>query len=214
VLSVCGLTKVYDGRAVVNEVTFALRPGTVTAFLGPNGSGKSTTLRMICGLTAPTAGQAWIAGRRYVDWPNPGHVVGALLHWHDLHPGRTGRGQLRFAARLAGLPGRRVDEVLEIVGLRPHADRKIGTYDLALRQRTALAQALLGDPPLLLLDEPIDGLGPDGVLAVRTLLRTHAGRGGTALVSGHLLSEVDQLADRVIVLHEGTVVGDGPASGA
>lgn len=214
VLRVYGLSKLYDGRPVVNDVTFDLRPGTVTAFLGPNGSGKSTTLRMICGLTAPTRGQAWIAGRRYANWPSPWHVAGVLLHGHDLHAGRTGRGQLRFTARLAGLPERRVDEVLEILGLRPYADQKIRTYGLALRQRTALAQALLGDPPLLLLDEPIDGLEPDGVLAIRTLLRTHADRGGTALVTGHVLSEVDRMADRVIVLNEGTVVGDGPASGA
>lgn len=211
-LSVRGLTKVYAGQYVVNEVGFDLQPGTVTAFLGPNGAGKSTTLRMICGLTPPTSGEARIAGRKFTEWANPCHVVGSLLDATATHPGRTGRGQLKVAAHLAGLPGKRVDEALDMVGLHPHADRKIGTYSLGLRQRIALAHALLADPPVLLLDEPINGLDPEGIRAIRTLLRTHAERGGTVLLSSHVLSEVDQTADRVLVINGGRIVADGPVS--
>ena len=211
-LSVRGLTKVYAGHQVVNQVSFDLRPGTVTAFLGPNGAGKSTTLRMICGLTPPTSGEAWIAGRRFVDWASPCHVVGSLLDAAATHPGRTGRGQLKVAASLAGLPSKRVDEALEMVGLQTHANRKIGTYSLGLRQRIALAHALLADPPVLVLDEPINGLDPEGIRAIRGLLRTHAERGGTVLLSSHVLSEVDQTADRVLVINGGQMVADGPVS--
>ncbi|GDY30156.1 ABC transporter ATP-binding protein [Gandjariella thermophila] len=209
-LSVRGLTKVYGGRPVVNQVSFDLQPGTVTAFLGPNGAGKSTTLRMICGLTVPTAGEARIGGRPFTAWRNPCYAVGALLDASATHPGRTGRGQLRMAARLAGLPPRRVDEVLDMVGLTGFANRRIATYSLGLRQRVALAHALLADPPLLLLDEPINGLDPDGIRAIRGLLRMHAARGGTVLLSSHLLSEVDQTADRVLVINGGRIVADGP----
>lgn len=211
-LSVRGLTKVYAGRPVVNQVSFDLRPGSVTAFLGPNGAGKSTTLRMICGLTPPTTGEARIAGRRFAEWASPCHVVGSLLDATATHPGRTGRRQLKVAASLAGLPMKRVDEALEMVGLQTHADSKIGTYSLGLRQRIALAHALIADPPVLVLDEPINGLDPEGIRAIRGLLKTHAERGGTVLLSSHLLSEVDHTADRVLVINGGQIVADGPVS--
>ena len=211
-LSVRGLTKVYAGQYMVNQLGFDLRPGTITAFLGPNGAGKSTALRMICGLTPPTSGEARVAGRKFTEWSSPCHVAGALLDATATHPGRTGRGQLKAAAQLAGLPNRRVDEALDMVGLQSHADRKIGTYSLGMRQRIALAHALLADPPVLLLDEPINGLDPEGIRAIRTLLRTHAERGGTVFLSSHILSEVDQVADRVLVINAGRIVADGPVS--
>lgn len=211
-LSVRGLTKYYGGRPVVDQIGFDLQPGTVTAFLGPNAAGKSTTLRMVCGLTPPTAGGAWIAGRTYRQWANPCYVVGALLDASATHPGRTGRGQLRMAAALTGLPARRVDEALAMVGLLEYADRRIGTYSLGLRQRLALAQALLADPPLLLLDEPVNGLDPDGIRAIRKLLRTYAARGGTVFLSSHILAEVDQTADRLLMINAGRIVADGPVS--
>ncbi|GAA0648862.1 ATP-binding cassette domain-containing protein [Kutzneria viridogrisea] len=211
-LSVRGLTKVYAGRPVVDQVGFDLQPGTVTAFLGPNGAGKSTTLRMICGLTPPTAGGALVGGRPFTAWPNPCYAVGALLDASATHPGRTGRGQLQMAVNLTGLPARRVDEVLDMVGMTQYANRKIGTYSLGMRQRIALAHALLADPPLLLLDEPINGLDPDGIRAIRALMKMHAARGGSVLVSSHLLSEVDQTADRVLVINAGRIVADGPVA--
>ncbi|RJQ71907.1 ATP-binding cassette domain-containing protein [Pseudonocardiaceae bacterium YIM PH 21723] len=209
-LSAWGLTKVYEGRTVVDQVGFELRPGTVTAFLGPNGAGKSTTLRMISGLTTPTAGHATIAGRAYQQWRNPSHVAGVLLDGQAVHPGRTGRLHLQLAAKLAGIPSRRADEVLAMVGLADAAGRKIGKYSLGMRQRLGLAHALLTDPPLLILDEPINGLDPEGIRSVRTLLRNYATRGGTVLLSSHVLSEVDQTADRVLVIGNGRVLADGP----
>ena len=212
VLSVRGLTKVYAGRRVVDQISFDLQPGSVTAFLGPNGAGKSTTLRMICGLTPSTAGEVTVAGRRFTHWPNPTYVVGTLLDASAVHPGRTGRGQLRVGTRLAGLPSKRVDEVLDMVGMRADSLRKTGQYSLGMRQRLALAHALLADPPVLILDEPINGLDPEGVRAIRGLLRTHAERGGTVLLSSHLLNEVDQTADRVLVINGGRIVADGPVS--
>jgi ABC-2 type transport system ATP-binding protein len=210
VLVVRGLTKAYEGRTVVNQVGFELQPGTVTAFLGPNGAGKSTTLRMICGLTAPDHGEARIAGRRFAEWPNPAHVAGVLLDASAAHPGRSGRGHLRTSALVAGVPTQRVDEVLYQVGLADAARRKIGKYSLGMRQRLGLAHALLTDPPLLILDEPINGLDPEGIRSIRQMLRAHAARGGTVLLSSHVLSEVDQTADRVLMIGHGTVVADGP----
>ncbi|GGU22054.1 ATP-binding cassette domain-containing protein [Lentzea flava] len=209
-LSAWGLTKAYGGRTVVDQVGFELQPGTVTAFLGPNGAGKSTTLRMITGLTMPDRGQAMVAGRPFTAWPNPSHVAGVLLDAAAVHPGRSGRGHLRTAAMLAGVPSRRADEVLETVGLADAATRKIGKYSLGMRQRLGIAHALLTNPPLLILDEPINGLDPEGIRAVRNLLRGHAARGGTVLLSSHVLSEVDQTADRVLVIGNGRIVADGP----
>ncbi|GAB2931662.1 ATP-binding cassette domain-containing protein [Rhodococcus aerolatus] len=209
-ISVRDLTKVYDGRTVVDHVGFDLVPGTVTAFLGPNGAGKSTTLRAICGLTLPTSGSATVAGRRYTEWPNPAHVVGVCLDASAVHPARSGRTHLRQLAGLSGVPRRRVDELLERLGLAAAATRRIGAYSLGMRQRLGLAAALLADPPVLVLDEPINGLDPDGIREVRTLLRGHASRGGTVLLSSHVLAEVDQTADRVLVIGTGRVLADGP----
>ncbi|MET7990471.1 ATP-binding cassette domain-containing protein [Amycolatopsis sp. NPDC005232] len=209
-LHVQGLVKDYDGRRVVENVSFALQPGTVTAFLGPNGAGKSTTLRMICGLTRPTAGTATIAGRRFAEWPNPGHVAGVLLDAAAVHPGRTGRRHLVNGAKLMRLPSSRADQVLAQVGLGDAANRRIGKYSLGMRQRLGLAHALLADPPVLILDEPINGLDPEGIRSTRQLLRGYAQRGGTVLLSSHVLSEVDQTADRIVMIGHGRVVADGP----
>jgi ABC-2 type transport system ATP-binding protein len=210
VLSVRGLTKIYAGRPAVQDVSFDLQPGTVTAFLGPNGAGKSTTMRMITGLTPPTRGGSWIAGKPFREWPNPGHLAGVLLDASAVHPGRTGGSHLRNAAALMGVPARRADELLAQLGLADAAGKKIGKYSLGMRQRLGLAHALLADPPLLMLDEPINGLDPVGIRAVRELLRWHAGRGGTVLLSSHVLSEVDQTADRIVMIGGGRVVADGP----
>lgn len=209
VLNVRELTKVYGIVRAVDTVSFDLQPGTVTAFLGPNGAGKSTTLRMISGLTPPTHGGAWIAGTPFDQWPNPAHVAGVLLDASAAHPARTGRAQVRNAARLAGVPKQRADAVLAEVGLADAAGRRIGKYSLGMRQRLGLAQALLTTPPLLILDEPINGLDPDGIRSVRRLLRSHAAQGGTVLISSHVLSEVDQTADRLLVIGQGRIVADG-----
>jgi ABC-2 type transport system ATP-binding protein len=210
VLNVQGLTKVYSGRTVVDNVSFNLEPGTVTAFLGPNGAGKSTTLRMITGLTPPTRGGSWIAGKPFQDWPNPAHIAGVLLDASAVHPGRTGRAHLYNAALLMGVPKRRADEVLAMVGLADAGEKKAGKYSLGMRQRLGLAHALLANPPLLMLDEPINGLDPMGIRAIRELLRGHAARGGTVLLSSHVLSEVDQTADRIVMIGHGRIVADGP----
>jgi ABC-2 type transport system ATP-binding protein len=210
VISARGLTKVYGGHTVVNRVGFDLRPGSVTALLGPNGAGKSTALRMVTGLTTPSAGQAWIAGRAFAEWPNPAHVAGVCLDASAVHPGRTGRAMLRNAATLAGLPAQRVDEVLATVGLAQEADRETREYGFGTRQRLGLARALLADPPVLILDEPAAGLDPEGVRAVRQLLRGHAGRGGTVLLASHDISEVQQMADRLLVMSHGMLLADGP----
>jgi ABC-2 type transport system ATP-binding protein len=210
VLSVRGLTKIYAGRPAVEDVSFDLQPGTVTAFLGPNGAGKSTTLRMITGLTPPTRGGSWIAGKPFRDWPNPAHVAGVLLDASAVHPGRTGGSHLRNAAALMGVPARRADDLMGRLGLGDATRKKIGKYSLGMRQRLGLAHALLADPPLLMLDEPINGLDPVGIRAVRELLRGHAARGGTVLLSSHVLSEVDQTADRIVMIGNGRLVADGP----
>ncbi len=209
-IRVDGLTKVYAGRTVVDHVSFDLVPGTITAFLGPNGAGKSTSLRAICGLTIPTSGTATVAGRPYAAWPSPSHVVGVCLDASAVHPARSGRTHLRQLARLSAVPFRRVDALLAQVGLADAATRRIGAYSLGMRQRLGLAAALLTDPPVLVLDEPINGLDPDGIREVRGLLRGHAQRGGTVLLSSHVLAEVDQTADRVLVLGGGRVLADGP----
>lgn len=172
--------------------------------------GKSTTLRMITGLTPPNSGGSWIAGKPFREYPNPAHLAGVLLDASAVHPGRTGRGHLRNACLLAGLPARRADEVLEQVGLGDAGGKKAGKYSLGMRQRLGLAHALLADPPLLILDEPINGLDPVGIRAIRDLLRGHASRGGTVLLSSHVLSEVDQTADRVLMIGNGRIVADSP----
>lgn len=211
-IEVSGLTKQYDSRTVVDDVSFVLEPGTVTGFLGPNGAGKSTTLRMMTGLVPATAGSTRIDGRPYDALANPAAVVGTLLDASAVHPGRTGRTHLRLMAATIGVPAARVDEVLELVGLTPAAGRRIGGYSLGMRQRLGIAGALLADPPVLVFDEPANGLDPEGIRWMRDLLRGHAARGGTVLLSSHLLGEVESTVDRLLVIGAGRLVADGPVS--
>ena len=204
------LTKRYGGSTVVDAVSFRAEPGTVTGFLGPNGAGKSSTLRMLTGLTAPTSGSSTILGRPYARLDNPGRQVGVLLDASAQHPGRTGRTALRLDAVLMGLPRRTVDEVLERVGLSDaERDRRVGDYSLGMRQRLGLAHALIGDPQVLVLDEPANGLDPAGIRWLRGLLAEFAADGGTVLLSSHLLHEVELLADHLVVISRGRVVADG-----
>jgi ABC-2 type transport system ATP-binding protein len=204
-----GLTKRYGDRTVVDDVSFTCHPGTVTGFLGPNGAGKSTTLRMLCGLTRPTAGTATVLGRPYRELPNPGRRVGVLLDAAAVHPGRTGRETLTLAALTLGVDPARGPELLERVGLDGRSGRqRVRTYSLGMRQRLGIALALLGDPEVLVLDEPANGLDPEGIVWMRRLLRDFAGRGGTVLLSSHLLSEVEAVADRIVVIHAGRVAAD------
>jgi ABC-2 type transport system ATP-binding protein len=205
-----GLTKRYGAYAAVDGVSFRARPGLVTGFLGPNGAGKSTTMRMLVGLTPPTAGRAAVLGHPYGEIPNPGRRVGVLLDAAAQHSGRTGREVLTLAALLMGLPRTRVDEMLEKVGLQPaEAKRRIGDYSLGMRQRLGVAHALLGDPEVLILDEPANGLDPAGIRWMRALLRGFADRGGTVLLSSHLLHEVEVIADELIVIGRGRIVAQG-----
>jgi ABC-2 type transport system ATP-binding protein len=205
------LCKSYGATKVVRDVSFSCEPGTITGFLGPNGAGKSTTLRMITGLTHPDAGSATVDGRPFAELPNPLRVAGTLLDASAMHTGRTGRATLRIAARMAGLPDGRVDEVLTRVGLTAAAaERRVGDYSLGMRQRLGIGQALLGDPRVLILDEPANGLDPEGIAWMRTLLRDFAGRGGTVLLSSHLLSEVQATVDHLIVIADGQIAASGP----
>jgi ABC-2 type transport system ATP-binding protein len=192
----------------VDELTFSLEPGTVTGFLGPNGAGKTTTLRVLLGLAEPTSGEALVLGRRYEELDQPTRLVGAVLESNDFHPGRSGRDHLRVLALAADLPRSRVDDVLDLVGLEPAAAQPVKTYSLGMRQRLGLAAALLGDPRLLVLDEPANGLDPAGVQWLRTLLRSFAAGGGTILVSSHLLAEVAQTVDRVVIIDRGRLVAN------
>jgi ABC-2 type transport system ATP-binding protein len=209
-ITVSGLTKKYGDRTVVDDVSFALEAGTVTGFLGPNGAGKTTTMRMITGLVPATSGRTLINGRPYASLPNPGAVMGTLLDAGAVHPGRTGRTHLRILAATIGVPDKRVDEVLELVGLTDAAKRRIGGYSLGMRQRLGIAGALLADPPVLMFDEPANGLDPEGIRWMRDLLREHAARGGTVLLSSHLLGEVEHTVDRLVVIGQGRIVADGP----
>ncbi|MBM0258937.1 ABC transporter ATP-binding protein [Micromonospora sp. 4G55] len=204
------LTKRYGPHAVVDDVSFRCEPGTVTGFLGPNGAGKSTTMRMICGLTPPTSGGATVAGRPYRRLPNPGREIGVLLDASAQHTGRTGREALALAARTLGVDRRQVAAKLDLVGLNAAAaKRRVGAYSLGMRQRLGLALALLGDPRVLILDEPANGLDPEGIFWMRGLLRDFADRGGTVLLSSHLLREVEAVADRLVVIGGGRVVAQG-----
>ena len=208
-ITVSGLTKKYGDRTVVDQVSFELEPGTVTGFLGPNGAGKSTTMRMITGLVPATGGRALVAGKSYAELPNPGAVMGTLLDAAAVHPGRTGRTHLRLVAATLGVPNRRVDEVLEMVDLAAAGGRRIGGYSLGMRQRLGIAAALLADPPVLMFDEPANGLDPEGIFWMRGLLRDFADRAGTVLLSSHLLREVEAVADELIVIGEGKIVAQG-----
>ncbi|RQX30071.1 ABC transporter, partial [Micromonospora chalcea] len=204
------LTKRYGPHTAVADVTFRCEPGTVTGFLGPNGAGKSTTMRMICGMTPPSSGGATVAGRPYRDLPNPGREIGVLLDASAQHAGRTGREALTLAARTMGVDRARVAAALDRVGLNETAARRrVGPYSLGMRQRLGLALALLGDPRVLILDEPANGLDPEGIFWMRGLLRDFADRGGTVLLSSHLLREVEAVADRLVVIGGGRVVAQG-----
>ena len=207
-ISVQGLTKQYGDVRAVDDLTFDVQAGSVTGFLGPNGAGKSTTMRAVMGLDRPTAGTALVNGRRYVELDTPLSQVGALLDAGAMHPGRTGRAHLRIAARTNGIPVSRVDEVIDVVGLGDAARRRIKGYSLGMRQRLGIAAALLGDPQVLLFDEPVNGLDLDGVRWIRALLRGFADEGRTVLVSSHLMSEMQLIADRVVIIGRGRLVAD------
>jgi ABC-2 type transport system ATP-binding protein len=203
---VSGLTKHYRAVRAVDDLSFTVDPGKVTGFLGPNGAGKTTTLRMLLDLVTPTAGRATISGRRYVDLPQPLRQVGAVLEASSAHKGRTGRNHLRAICAAAGYPASRADEVLELVGFTPAARRKFKGYSLGMRQRLGIAQAMLGDPRVLILDEPANGLDPEGIRWMRTLLKRIADEGRTVLVSSHLLSEMEMLADNVLIIANGRLI--------
>ena len=205
-----GLTKRYKSVTAVDDLSFRVREGAVTGFLGPNGAGKTTTLRMVLGLARPSEGTATIQGRRYVELDEPARTVGANLEVAGAHPGRSGRNHLRALAAMAGLPASRVDEVLRLVELEDAADRRAGKYSLGMRQRLGLAAALLGDPRVLVLDEPANGLDPQGIRWLRDFLRAMASEGRTVLVSSHVLAEVAQTVDDVVVIHRGRLVQQGP----
>jgi ABC-2 type transport system ATP-binding protein len=209
-ITVENLTKRYGPHPAVDDVSFQCEPGTVTGFLGPNGAGKSTTMRIICGLTPATAGRATVAGRPYRELPNPGREVGVLLDASAQHAGRTGREALAVTAYTMGLDRREVAAKLDLVGLNAvAAKRRIRAYSLGMRQRLGLAQALLGDPRVLILDEPANGLDPEGIFWMRGLLRDFADRGGTVLLSSHLLREVEAVADQLVVIGGGRIVAQG-----
>ena len=194
----------------MDDVSFTAQPGRVTGFLGPNGAGKSTTMRIIVGLTRPTSGSATISGRSYVDLPNPGLEVGVLLDASAQHAGRTGREILTIAQRFMGLPRGRVEEMLDLVSLTPEeASRRVRDYSLGMRQRLGIATALIGEPEVLILDEPANGLDPAGIRWMRGLLRDYADRGGTVLLSSHLLHEIEVIADDLVVIGNGRIVAQG-----
>ena len=209
-VAVSGLTKVFRGGIrAVDQLSFSVEPGSVTGFLGPNGAGKTTTLRMILGLVAPTSGTATIGGIPYRDIPHPLGRVGAALEASSFHPARTGRNHLRIVCTAAGIPLHRADQVLDLVGLGSAGSRKVRGYSLGMRQRLGLAAALLGDPTVLILDEPANGLDPDGIRWLRGFFRHLATEGRTVLVSSHQLNEIQEIADRVVILNRGRLVRAG-----
>ena len=208
-IEVRGLTKRFGSFTAVDHLDFEVQPGRVTGFLGPNGSGKTTTLRMLLGLVRATEGTATIDGHRYRDIPNPLRVVGSALEATNFHPGRTGRNHLRVQAAVAGVPDRRVDELLELVGIPAAARKRAGGYSMGMRQRLGLAAALLGDPRVIILDEPANGLDPEGIRWLRGFLRQLADDGRTLLISSHMLSEVEQTVDDVVIIANGKRVAQG-----
>ncbi len=212
VLSAVGLTKRFGELTAVSDLSFDLVAGSVTGFLGPNGAGKTTTLRMVLGLAAPTSGHALVFGRPFVELQHPSNRVGAVLEATDLHPGRTGRDHLRVLAAAARVPTSRVDEVLALVDLTGAATRRAGDYSLGMRQRLGLAAAVLGDPELLILDEPANGLDPEGVRWLRDFLRDFASTGRTVFVSSHHLAEVQQTVDQVVIIKDGRLIAEAPLS--
>ncbi|HEX4686581.1 MAG TPA: ATP-binding cassette domain-containing protein [Nocardioides sp.] len=209
-IKVEGLTRAYGSFIAVNDISFECKPGTVTGFLGPNGAGKTTTMRVMVGLTPPTGGDVTIGGLHYAAIPNPGRHVGVLLDASAQHAGRTGREVLEIGARTMGLAESRVDEMLELVSLDGReAKRRVRNYSLGMRQRLGIAHALLGDPSVLILDEPANGLDPAGIRWMRSLLKGFADRGGTVLLSSHLLHEVEQIADEMLLIGNGRIVARG-----
>jgi len=205
-----GLTKRFGSTTAVDDLTFAVEPGRITGFLGPNGAGKTTTLRMLLGLVHPSAGQALVDGAPYRKLVEPARTVGAVLEASSYHPTRSGRNHLRVLATAAGIPLTRADETLAQVELSEVARRRVETYSLGMRQRLSVATALLGDPRLLVLDEPANGLDPEGIRWLRDFLRSFAGRGGTVFISSHVLAEVAQLADEVVIIHKAKLVAHEP----
>lgn len=204
------LTKRYGAKLAVDGLSFTLEPGRVTGFLGPNGAGKSTTMRMLMGLARPTSGSITVQGKPYAEHRNPLCVVGALLDAKGVHPGRTARSHLRALAATHGIPEARVGRVLELTGIEAVADQRVGGFSLGMGQRLGIAAALLGDPEVLVLDEPVNGLDPDGVLWVRNFVRSFAAAGRTVLLSSHLMSEMAQTADHVLVIGRGRLIADAP----
>jgi len=211
-IEVEGLTKRFGGIVAVEGLSFRVDAGGITGFLGPNGAGKTTTLRAVLGLLRPTAGRATVLGRPYRELERPVEQVGAVLEASSFHPGRSGRNHLRVLAAAAGLPRSRVEEVLRLVDLEGAAKRRVGGYSLGMRQRLALAAALLGDPGVLIADEPANGLDPQGIRWLRDLLRSLAGEGRTILVSSHVLAEVAQTVDDVVIIHRGRFVTHAPVA--
>lgn len=209
-IEVQGLTKRYGDFTAVDSINFTAQQGRVTGFLGPNGAGKSTSMRMMCGLTRPTSGTTKILGRDYHDIPNPGRTIGVLLDASAQHAGRSGLEALTISAKVMGLPNSRVDEMLDHVGLtKKEAKRRVGNYSLGMRQRLGIANALLGDPDVLVLDEPANGLDPAGIRWMRGLLQDFTSKGGTALLSSHLLREVEVIADDLVMIGRGHIVASG-----
>src|SRR6187551_3013978 len=209
-ITVEGLTRKYGSFAAVDDVSFVCQPGRVTGFLGPNGAGKTTTMRVMVGLTPATSGRVTIGGHLYKDIPNPGRHVGVLLDASAQHAGRTGREILEIGARTMGLPATRIDEMLALVSLTPQeSKRRLRNYSLGMKQRLGIAHALLGDPSVLILDEPANGLDPAGIRWMRGLLKGYAERGGTVLLSSHLLNEVELIADEMILIGRGKIVARG-----
>ena len=211
-IEVSGLTKHYGGTAAVQDLTFTVRPGIVTGFLGPNGAGKSTTMRMMLGLDRPTSGTATINGRRYADHRAPLHEVGALLDAKAVHPGRSARSHLRALAATHGIGNARVDQVITLTGLERVANKRVGGFSLGMGQRLGIAAALLGDPSVVILDEPVNGLDPDGVMWVRGLAKYLASEGRTVFLSSHLMSEMALTADHIVILGKGRLIVDEPTS--
>ncbi len=209
-IEVRGLTKRYGSTVAVDNLSFTIPAGRITGFLGPNGAGKTTTLRAVLGLVRPTAGEARVVGEPYRRLPDPLRTVGAVLEADSFHPTRSGRNHLRVLVTAAGIPQSRVDEVLAQVELSGAARRRVGGYSLGMRQRLSVAGALLGEPGLLVLDEPANGLDPEGIRWLRNFLRSFAEEGGTVFISSHVLAEVSQLADEVVIIHRGRLVAHEP----
>ncbi|MFJ1967988.1 ABC transporter ATP-binding protein [Streptomyces sp. NPDC087903] len=202
------LTKRYGDKTVVDRLSFTVKPGEVTGFLGPNGAGKSTTMRMIIGLDSPTAGSVTVNGRRYAQHTAPLHEIGSLLEAKSVHPGRTAFGHLMALAHTHGISRRRVDEVIELAGLGSVADKRVGAFSLGMGQRLGIAAALLGDPTVVMLDEPVNGLDPEGVLWVRNLLSSLADEGRAVMLSSHLMSEIAMIADHLVIIGRGRLLAD------